>query len=122
MFRIVFWDLLPCKMIVDQIILHGSTSQKTILKIILDRRENLKSHEDNNIHFQVWSIQNSQLPSTEHEKEKEIFSLSLQQCVLHFVLFAAHSGVSITKQEVLETTNSPTFPTEDFIWIGPNLM
>jgi hypothetical protein len=26
MFRIVFWDVLPCKMI-----LHGSTSQKTIL-------------------------------------------------------------------------------------------
>jgi hypothetical protein len=51
MFRIVFWDVLPCKMIVDRrfrgayclqqglsdlkrrstIILHGSTSQKTIL-------------------------------------------------------------------------------------------
>jgi hypothetical protein len=27
MFRIVFWDVLPCKMI----ILHGSTSQKTVL-------------------------------------------------------------------------------------------
>jgi hypothetical protein len=57
MFRIVFWDVLPCKMIVDRrsrgayclhhqgqyaplkrrstIILHGSTSQKTILNIIL---------------------------------------------------------------------------------------
>jgi hypothetical protein len=49
-FRIVFWDVLPCKIIVDQrfrgayclhhpwsliIILHGSTSQKTILNIIL---------------------------------------------------------------------------------------
>jgi hypothetical protein len=61
-FRIVFWDVLPCKIIVDRrftgtyclrhqgwwwwrqyvplkrrstIILHGSTSQKTILKIIL---------------------------------------------------------------------------------------
>jgi hypothetical protein len=61
MFRIVFWDVLPCKIIVDQrfrgayclrmriirddgkqyaplerrptIILHGSTSQKTILNI-----------------------------------------------------------------------------------------
>jgi hypothetical protein len=32
LFRIVFWDVLPCKMI---IILHGSTSQKTILNIIL---------------------------------------------------------------------------------------
>jgi hypothetical protein len=31
MFRIVFWDVLPCKMI----ILHGSTSQKTILNILL---------------------------------------------------------------------------------------
>jgi hypothetical protein len=29
MFRIVFWDVQPCK------ILHGSTSQKTILNIIL---------------------------------------------------------------------------------------
>jgi hypothetical protein len=62
MFRIVFWDVLPCKIIVDRrfrvctasiithpwwwrqyaplkhrltIILHGSTSQKTILNIIL---------------------------------------------------------------------------------------
>jgi hypothetical protein len=55
MFRIVFWDVLPCKMIVHRrfrgayclhhqgsslkrrstIILHGSTSQKTILNIIL---------------------------------------------------------------------------------------
>jgi hypothetical protein len=41
MFRIVFWDVLQCKMIVDRrfrgatIILHGSTSQKTILNIIL---------------------------------------------------------------------------------------
>jgi hypothetical protein len=48
MFRIVFWDVLPCKMIVNwrfrgayclhhqsTIILHGSTSQKTILNIIL---------------------------------------------------------------------------------------
>jgi len=47
-FRIVFWDVLPCKIIVDRrfrwrqyvplkrrstIILHGSTSQKTILNI-----------------------------------------------------------------------------------------
>jgi hypothetical protein len=44
MFSVVFWDVLPCKMIVDRrfrgayslkrrstIILHGSTSQKTIL-------------------------------------------------------------------------------------------
>jgi hypothetical protein len=45
MFRIVFWDVLPCKIIVDRhfrgayclhhrrstIILHGSTSQKTIV-------------------------------------------------------------------------------------------
>jgi hypothetical protein len=30
MFRIVFWDVLPCKMI-----WHVSTSQKTILNIIL---------------------------------------------------------------------------------------
>jgi hypothetical protein len=61
LFRIAFWDVLPCKMIVDRcfrgayclhhqgwwwrqyaslkrrstIILHGSTSQKTILNIIL---------------------------------------------------------------------------------------
>jgi hypothetical protein len=49
MFRIVFWDILPCKLIVDRrfrdayclhdgrstIILHGSISQKTILNIIL---------------------------------------------------------------------------------------
>jgi hypothetical protein len=49
LFRIVFWDVLPCKMIVDrrfrgayclhhqgsEIIIHGSTSQKTILNIIL---------------------------------------------------------------------------------------
>jgi hypothetical protein len=48
MFRVVFWDILPCKMIVDRrfrgayclhhlitIILHGSTSQKTTLNIIL---------------------------------------------------------------------------------------
>jgi hypothetical protein len=49
MFRIVFWDVLPCKMIVDHpwwwrqyaplkrrstIILHDSTSQKTILNIM----------------------------------------------------------------------------------------
>jgi len=52
-FRIVFWDVLPCKIIVDRrfrgtcclhhrslkrrstIILHGSTSQKTILNFIL---------------------------------------------------------------------------------------
>jgi hypothetical protein len=49
-FRIVFWDVLPCKIIVDRrfrgtyclhhlkrrstIILHGSTSQKTILNFI----------------------------------------------------------------------------------------
>jgi hypothetical protein len=32
-FRFFFWDVLPCKIIVDQIILHGSTSQKTNLKI-----------------------------------------------------------------------------------------
>jgi hypothetical protein len=31
MFRIVFWDVLPCKM---AIILHGSTSQKTILNSV----------------------------------------------------------------------------------------
>jgi hypothetical protein len=30
MFRIVFWDVLPCKRR-STIILHGSTSQKTIL-------------------------------------------------------------------------------------------
>jgi hypothetical protein len=47
MFRIVFWDVLPCKIIVDRrfrgayylhhqgVILHGSTSQKIILNIIL---------------------------------------------------------------------------------------
>jgi hypothetical protein len=47
MFRIVFCDILPCKMIVDRrfrgayclhrstVILHGSISQKTILNIIL---------------------------------------------------------------------------------------
>jgi hypothetical protein len=48
MFRVVFWDVLLCKIIVDRrfrgayslsslmmIILHGSTSQKTILNIIL---------------------------------------------------------------------------------------
>jgi hypothetical protein len=51
-FRIVFWDVLPCKIIVDRrfrgtcclhiplkrrstIILHGSTSQKTIMNFIL---------------------------------------------------------------------------------------
>jgi hypothetical protein len=51
MFRIVFWDVLPCKIIVDRrfrgtcylhhqgfrsstIILHGSTTQKTILNFI----------------------------------------------------------------------------------------
>jgi hypothetical protein len=49
-FRIVFWDVLPCKIIVDRrfrvtyclhhpkrrstIILHGSTSQKTILNFV----------------------------------------------------------------------------------------
>jgi hypothetical protein len=52
MIRIVFWDVLPCKMIVDRrfrcwgpyaplkrrstIILHGSTSQKTILNNYLN--------------------------------------------------------------------------------------
>jgi hypothetical protein len=50
-FRIVFWDVLPCKIIVDRrfrgtyclhhqgwstIILHGSTSQKTILNVFYD--------------------------------------------------------------------------------------
>jgi hypothetical protein len=53
MFRIVLWDVLPCKMIVDRrfrgayclhhqgplkrrstIILHGSTSQKTVLNVL----------------------------------------------------------------------------------------
>jgi hypothetical protein len=31
-FRVVFWDILPCKMIVD---LHGFISHKTTLNIIL---------------------------------------------------------------------------------------
>jgi hypothetical protein len=47
-FRVVFWDTLPCKMIVDRrfrgayclhhqgsLILHGSVTQKTTLNIIL---------------------------------------------------------------------------------------
>jgi hypothetical protein len=38
-FRIVLWDVLPCKIIVDRrrstVILHGSTSHKTVLNFIL---------------------------------------------------------------------------------------
>jgi hypothetical protein len=33
MFRIVFWDVLPCKIII--VILHGSASQKKILNVLL---------------------------------------------------------------------------------------
>jgi hypothetical protein len=36
MFRVVFWDILPCKMIVDRRFRGaGSISQKTTLNIIL---------------------------------------------------------------------------------------
>jgi hypothetical protein len=48
MIRIVFWDVLPCKMIVDRrfrgaYCLHHSTSQKN--SDHTRRRENLKSHK-----------------------------------------------------------------------------
>jgi hypothetical protein len=33
MFRTVFWVILPCRMIVDPIILHSSITQKTVLNI-----------------------------------------------------------------------------------------
>jgi hypothetical protein len=47
-FRIVFWDVLPCKMIVDnhfrrQYIPEDNSEHHT------RRRENLKSHKDNKI-------------------------------------------------------------------------
>jgi hypothetical protein len=49
------------------------------------------------------------------EGKRNIFIITTAVYVTFCVVCSTHSSVSITKQEVLETTNSPTFPTEDFI-------
>jgi hypothetical protein len=62
MFRIVFWDVLPCKIIVDprQYIPEDNSEHHT------RRRENLKSHIENSLHetgcvklYKVFLIENA---------------------------------------------------------------
>jgi hypothetical protein len=49
MLRIVFWDVLPCKMIVDNYFTRQYIPENSELHT--RRRENFKSHEDLMVYF-----------------------------------------------------------------------